>query len=108
MFGNLGIYHDGWIAATTPLVFAWLPEPKGLTPESFNWELYNLNKDFSQGNDLAKVMPDKLKQMQKLWWSEAAHCDCSRFDFEAADLGIRRANFGIRCIDSKTGARFVD
>jgi arylsulfatase A-like enzyme len=72
MFGNLGIYHDGWIAATTPLVFAWLPEPKGLTPESFNWELYNLNKDFSQGNDLAKVMPDKLKQMQKLWWSEAA------------------------------------
>jgi arylsulfatase len=72
MFGNLGIYHDGWIAATTPLVFEWLPEPQGLTPESFNWELYDLNKDFSQGNDLAKVMPDKLKQMQNLWWSEAA------------------------------------
>ena len=38
MFGNRGIYHDTWMASTTPLVFAWLPEPKGITPESFNWE----------------------------------------------------------------------
>ena len=55
MFGNRGIYHDGWMASTTPLVFAWQPEPKGITPESFNWELYDLHKDFSQGNDLAKA-----------------------------------------------------
>ena len=44
MFGNRGIYHDGWMASTTPLVFAWEPEPKGITPESFNWELYDLQK----------------------------------------------------------------
>ena len=46
MFGNRAIYHDGWMASTTPLVFAWLPEPKNVTPESFNWELYNINADF--------------------------------------------------------------
>jgi len=71
MFGNLGIYHDGWMASTTPLVFAWLPEPKGITAESFTWELYDLRKDFSQGNDLAKAMPAKLQQMEQLWWAEA-------------------------------------
>jgi arylsulfatase len=71
MFGNRGIYHDGWMASTTPLVFAWEPEPKGVTPESFNWELYDLHKDFSQGIDLAKAMPEKLRQMEDLWWAEA-------------------------------------
>ena len=71
MFGNRAIYQNGWIAATTPLVFAWELEPKGLTPESFNWELYNLNDDFSEGHDLAKAMPGKLAQMKELWWAEA-------------------------------------
>ncbi len=71
MFGNLGIYQNGWMASTTPLVFAWEPEPKGLTPESFNWELYNLNDDFTQGSDLAKSQPEKLKEMKDLWWAEA-------------------------------------
>ncbi len=64
MFGNRAIYEDGWMASTTPLVFAWEPEPKGLTPESFNWELYNLNDDFSQGHDLAKENPEKLARAE--------------------------------------------
>ncbi len=71
MFGNRAIYQDGWMASTTPLVFAWEPEPKGLTPESFNWELYNLNDDFSQGHDLAKEKPEKLAELKELWWAEA-------------------------------------
>ena len=81
MFGNRGIYHDGWMASTTPLVFAWEPEPKGITPESFNWELYDLHKDFSQGNDLAKAMPDKLKQMEELWWAEAGRNNALPLNF---------------------------
>ena len=71
MFGNRAIYENGWLAATTPLVFAWEPEPKGITPESFNWELYNLADDFSEGHDLAKENPEKLAQMKELWWAEA-------------------------------------
>ncbi len=71
MFGNRAIYEDGWMASTTPRVFAWEPEPKGLTPDSFQWELYNLNEDFSQGNDLAAGHPAKLKELQELWWAEA-------------------------------------
>src|SRR5271163_927062 len=81
MFGNRGIYHNGWMASTTPLVFAWEPEPKGITPESFNWELYDLTKDFSQGNDLAKAMPEKLQQMEELWWAEAGRNNALPLNF---------------------------
>jgi arylsulfatase len=81
MFGNRAIYHDGWIAATTPLVFAWEPEPKGITPESFNWELYDLRKDFSEGKDLAKSEPQKLKQMEELWWAEAGRNNALPLNF---------------------------
>jgi arylsulfatase len=41
-------------------------------PTDYKWELYNLNDDYSQANDLAAAMPDKLKQMQKLFDQEAA------------------------------------
>jgi arylsulfatase A-like enzyme len=71
MFGNRGIYHDGWFACTSPLVFAWEPEPKGLIPESFAWELYNIDQDFTQAKDLSKEHPEKLRELQDLWWAEA-------------------------------------
>jgi arylsulfatase len=41
-------------------------------PPDYKWELYNLNDDYSQANDLAAKMPDKLKEMQKLFDQEAA------------------------------------
>jgi len=71
MFGNRAIYENGWMASTTPLVFAWEPEPRGLTPESFNWELYDLDNDFSQGKDLAKADAGQLNKLKELWWAEA-------------------------------------
>ena len=37
----------------------------------YKWELYNLNEDFSQANDLAAKMPEKLKEMQALFTREA-------------------------------------
>ncbi|MGH6880121.1 MAG: arylsulfatase [Hypericibacter sp.] len=74
MFGNRAIYHDGWIASTTPPQPPWLMG-KAAMPDvvnGYNWELYNLNEDYSQANDLAAKMPDKLKEMQELFLVEAA------------------------------------
>lgn len=74
MFGNRAIYNDGWIASTTPPAAPWLMG-KGAMPDvldGYKWELYNLNEDFSQFNDLAATMPDKLHQMQELFLAEAA------------------------------------
>jgi arylsulfatase A-like enzyme len=73
MVGNRAIYHDGWIASTTPPSAPWLLATGKLTDvDNYNWELYHLTDDYSQNNDLATKMPDKLKEMQALFMSEAA------------------------------------
>ena len=38
----------------------------------YKWELYNVAEDPTQSNDLAAKMPDKLKEMQDLFYAEAA------------------------------------
>ena len=73
MFGNRAIYHDGWIAATTPPAPPWLMGT-GKLPEVVNgyrWELYNLNDDYSESNDLAAKNPDKLQELKELFLVEA-------------------------------------
>ena len=35
------------------------------------WELYHLSQDWSETNDLATTYPDKLAELQDLWWAEA-------------------------------------
>ena len=74
MFANRAIYHDGWIASTTPPLPPWLLG-LGKMPDVVNgykWELYNIAEDYSQNNDLAAKMPDKLREMQELFLVEAA------------------------------------
>ena len=73
MLGNRALYNDGWVAATTPVTLPWK-----LTTETppdvitgYNWELYNVAEDPTQSNDLATKMPDKLKQMQDMFYAEA-------------------------------------
>jgi arylsulfatase A-like enzyme len=73
MVGNRAIYHDGWIASTTPPAAPWLLATGKLTDvNDYNWELYHLIEDYSQNNDLAQKNPDKLKEMQALFLTEAA------------------------------------
>jgi arylsulfatase A-like enzyme len=73
MVGNRAIYHDGWIASTTPPAAPWLLATGKLTDiNDYNWELYHITDDYSQNNDLATKMPDKLKEMQALFLTEAA------------------------------------
>ena len=73
MLGNRAIYNDGWVAATTPVTLPW--ELSSKTPPDvitgYKWELYNVKEDPTEYNDLAAQMPDKLKQMQDLFYAEA-------------------------------------
>ena len=72
MFANRAIYHDGWLASTTPANAPWnITTNKLPDVNSYNWELYNIADDFSQYNDLASKMPDKLKAMQAMFLREA-------------------------------------
>ena len=82
MLGNRAIYHDGWVACTTPATLPWELSTK--TPpdviSGYNWELYNVKDDPTQSNDLATKMPEKLKQMQDLFYAEAAKHDVLPLD----------------------------
>jgi arylsulfatase len=69
VMGNRAIYHKGWTAVTkhyTP----WVQVPR-IPLDDDVWELYNTTTDWSQARDLAKEMPDKLREMQRLFIIEA-------------------------------------
>ena len=69
MFGNRGIYNDGWIAATRHSI-PWLMVP--LPPLTADvWELYHTAEDFSEAHDLAAQNPAKLKELQDLFIKQA-------------------------------------
>ena len=72
--GNRAIYHDGWLAGTTPPQGPWLMGV-GTLPDvvnGYNWELYNIAEDYSQADDLATKMPGKLRELQELFLVEAS------------------------------------
>ncbi|HSR32841.1 MAG TPA: arylsulfatase, partial [Anaerolineae bacterium] len=78
MFGNRGIYHEGWTAVTRHSL-PWLTREW----PSFNedeWELYDTTVDWSQARDLSKEMPEKLRELQELFLIEAAKYDVFPLD----------------------------
>ena len=69
IFGNRAIYNDGWVAATVHKA-PWEATPRRKLAEDV-WELYNVDEDFSETNDLAASNPAKLKELQALFMKEA-------------------------------------
>jgi len=69
MIGNRAIYHNGWFAGTIHKA-PWEASPRHPLTEDV-WELYNVNEDFSQANDLAEKEPAKLEEMKKKFMEEA-------------------------------------
>jgi arylsulfatase A-like enzyme len=82
MLGNRAIYQDGWVAATTPVNLPWAPST-GTPPDvisGYKWELYNVKEDVTEANDLAAKMPDKLKELQDVFYAEAKKYDVLPLD----------------------------
>lgn len=75
IMGSRAVYHEGWIASAFGPRTPWVPgTPPGIrewTPDKDKWELYNLEEDWSQANDLAAQMPDKLNDMKLMFLVEA-------------------------------------
>lgn len=70
IFGNRGIYHDGWYACTKHVDIPWnLSVTKPFDKDV--WELYDMTKDFSQADNLAEANPGKLKELQNIFDAEA-------------------------------------
>jgi arylsulfatase len=80
MLGSRGIYKDGWWACTrldkapwdmSPQTMARFGPGSGWDPDADPWELYYLPEDFSQARNIAADHPEKLTELQDVWWSEA-------------------------------------
>jgi arylsulfatase len=74
MMGNRALYHEGWVACTTPIHAPWqlAADPPPDVMNGYKWELYDITKDWTQNNDVAKANPAKLKELQDLFVVEAA------------------------------------
>lgn len=78
---NRGLYHDGWMASS-PSFIPWDPNrDENWDPDKAPWELYKLDDDFSQANDVAAAQPDKLRELKDLWWAEAARYNVLPIDW---------------------------
>src|SRR5207249_2314707 len=73
MMGQWALYHEGWLLSTAVNRAPW--EAFGVAnPDPLNnqvLELYDLNKDFSQSQNLATNNQDKVKQMKQMFIAEA-------------------------------------
>jgi arylsulfatase len=79
LLGSRAVYQDGWWACARLDRAPWDFSPQTLArfapgawdPDRDTWELYYLPDDFSQAHDLALDHPEKLRELQELWWQEA-------------------------------------
>ena len=93
LFGNRGIYADGWTAVTLHRQKRpWVLNAEG-TLDGDVWELYNLKEDFSQSTDLAKKYPEKLEELKALFEEEAKKNNVYPLD---GDVGPRLAKMQAR------------
>jgi arylsulfatase A-like enzyme len=73
MMGQWALYHEGWLLSTEVNRAPW--EAFGAAnPDPLNnqvLELYDLNSDFSQSQNLADKYPEKVKEMKKMFIAEA-------------------------------------
>jgi arylsulfatase A-like enzyme len=74
MLGSRALYHDGWVAAAFHGRIPWGAFSLGGGPDIDEepWELYRIDDDFSEATDLAHQYPNKLRELQSMFWIEAA------------------------------------
>jgi arylsulfatase len=85
MFGNRGVYFQGWSAVTkhrSPWLLGKIELPAF---DDDVWELYDGSKDYSQARDLSKEDPQRLHELQRLWLIEATKYNVIPLDDRTAE-----------------------
>jgi arylsulfatase A-like enzyme len=98
MLGNRGFYHDGWMASCRHGRLPW--ETSGTADFAKDtWELYDIENDFSQSEDLAARYPETLGRLRDLFLVEAARYQVFPLDdrfAERTDPSLRPGHFANR------------
>jgi arylsulfatase len=63
LLGDRGLWHEGWKVVAR--------HEQGTDFDQDRWELYHLDRDFSECHDLADEQPEKVREMVQRWWTEA-------------------------------------
>jgi hypothetical protein len=86
MYGNRGIFHDGWIACTQHRI-PWEAMAKAAPLDDDVWELYDTSTNWTQyqPHDLAKKHPEKLHELQRLFMLEASKYNVFPLDDRLAE-----------------------
>ncbi len=78
MLGHRALWAEGWklVTAHISATFRWSfslmdHEAHDGDFDADEWELYNIDEDFSEVHDLAAARPDKVRELLDLWWTEA-------------------------------------
>ena len=82
MMANRAIYHDGWTAVAKHKD-PWAASAHGIAEDV--WELYNVEEDWTQSNDLAAAQPAKLAELQTLFLIQAARFNVLPLDTRSAE-----------------------
>ena len=80
---NRGLYFNGWMASALSFP-PWQSVRGEFDPDKQKWELYKIDEDFSQSNDLAAKYPDTLRILQDIWWAEASKYNVLPLDWRAS------------------------
>lgn len=86
MMGDHAIYHEGWMLSTKVIRPPW-DVIGAVNPDPLNnvtWELYDLNKDWTQSEDLASKYPEKVKELKELFLKEAKKYEVLPLDASVA------------------------
>ncbi|MEU0264652.1 arylsulfatase [Nocardioides sp. NPDC006303] len=82
MLGNRAIFHKGWTAVAKHKD-PWTGSSHGLDDDV--WELYNVEEDWTQSNDLAAKEPERLAHLQRLFLIQAARFNVLPLDIRSAE-----------------------
>jgi arylsulfatase len=84
MFGDHAIYNEGWILSTKVLRPPWVTAGGlGSDPSKFPYELYDLTKDWTQADNVAAKYPEKVKELDAIFWQEA-----KKYQVEPLDASV--------------------
>lgn len=76
IMASRGVYHDGWFASARGPREPWVggipPGIREWSPLTDKWQLYHIDKDWTQATDIADQYPQKLAEMKALFLTESA------------------------------------
>jgi arylsulfatase len=92
MLGSRALYHDGWKAVVfhPPAMMAYDGSDATRSFDDDIWELYHVAEDFSECHDVAARHPERLAELQALWWREAEGNQVLPLNNQPGRFGDRR------------------